>query len=130
MEGIPAVVLTHDQLSEMLESAGQRAAELAVKRLRSELQQSPEQATLERLRGYLADPATVADPRSLWAHSGIIREVQPTPRGKPKSVAWFMKFQRETGLKDCSTRRSPTHGRRKEWTFADIGLAWGVYYGR
>lgn len=128
MDAIPAVVLTQSQLNDMLEKAGQHAAELAVRQLRSELQQSPEQATLERLRGYLADPSIIANPREQWAHAGIIREIQPTPRGKPKSTAWFMRFQRESGLKGCPTRSSPVFGRRREWTFSDIRLAWLAYY--
>jgi hypothetical protein len=128
MEALQAVVLTNTQLRELLEEAGQVAAERAVLKLRSELHQTPEEAILKHLRSYLADPSTVSDPHTLWAHSGIIREIQPTPGGKPKSVAWFMKFQRETGLKECFSRRSPSHGRRKEWSFADVRLAWEAYY--
>ena len=128
MEALQAVVLTNTQLRELLEEAGQVAAERAVLKLRSELNQTPEEAILKQLRSYLADPSTVADPASHWAHSGVIREIQPTPRGKPKSVAWFMKFQRETGLKECFSRRSPSHGRRKEWSFEDIRLAWTKFY--
>lgn len=128
MEALQAVVLTNNQLRDLLEEAGQVAAERAVERLRSELQQTPEEVTVKQLRAYLADPAAVADPRALWAHSGIIREIALTSRGKPKSVAWFMKFQRESGLRECISRRSPGHGRRKEWTFADVRLAWLAYY--
>tara|TARA_Y100000815_G_scaffold14654_1_gene12863 strand:- start:160556 stop:160975 length:420 start_codon:yes stop_codon:yes gene_type:complete len=130
MDSIPAVVLTQSQLRKMIDTACERAAELAVNRLRSDLARTPEQETLDRLRQYLADPSSSTNPTEEWAHSGIIREIQLTPRGKPKSVAWFMKFQRDSGLMDCTTRKSPVHGRRKEWTFADIRMAWQVYYSR
>jgi len=130
MEAIQAVVLTETQLREMLEEAGKHAARVVAEDLRSELRQGPDERTLERLRAYIEDPETILNAQEQWAHSGIIREIHPTSRGKPKSTAWFMKFQRETGLKECRTRKSPIHGRRSEWTFADIRLAWQVYYGR
>lgn len=130
MEALQAVVLTQSQLNTMLEAAGVRAAELAVRKLHAELHQSPEDTTLQSLREYIANPGAVANPHDQWAHSGIIRLIQPTAQGEPKSVAWFMKFQRRTGLKDCHTRPSPVHGRRKEWTFHDIKLAWDSYYQR
>lgn len=41
-----------------------------------------------------------------------------------------MTFQRQTGLADCFTRPSPAYGRRREWCFADIKLAWDVFYRR
>ncbi len=41
-----------------------------------------------------------------------------------------LKFQRESGLADCFTRPSPAYGRRREWSFADIRLAWTAYYRR
>jgi len=41
-----------------------------------------------------------------------------------------MKFQREARLHECQIRQSPTYGRRREWTFADIKLAWYTYYRR
>ena len=128
MEAIQAVVLTETQLREMLEEAGKHAARLIAEDLRSELRQGPDERTLERLRAYIEDPAAISNPNEHWAHSAIIREIRPTSRGNAKSVAWFMKFQRETGLRDCRTQKCPVHGRRREWTFADIRLAWQVYY--
>lgn len=125
-----AVVLTGTQLREMLTEAAREGAKLAAQELRAELHQSPDDATLQKLRVYLSDPTTVANPHDQWAHSGLIRQIEPTPRGKPKSTAWFMKFQRETGLAECFTRPSPAFGRRREWTFADIRLAWQAYYRR
>ncbi len=128
MDALQALVLTHTQLREMLTEAARQGAVLAVQHLRAELHQSPEEATVHKLRAYLADPTTIPNPHEQWAHSGVIRQIEPTPRGKPKSTAWFMKFQRETGLVDCFTRPSPAFGRRREWRFADIRLAWETYY--
>jgi len=128
MEALQAVVLTHAQLRDMLSEAASQGAALAVSALRAELQQSPDDATLQKLRTYLTDPASVADPQEQWAHAGLIRQIESTSRGKPKSTAWFMKFQRETGLGECFNRPSPAYGRRREWTFADIRLAWNAYY--
>ena len=130
MEALQALVLTNIQLREMLTEAARQGATLAVGELRAELHQTPEDATLQRLRTYLTDPASLPTPYDHWAHSGLIRQIEPTPRGKPKSTAWFMKFQRETGLNQCHTRPSPAHGRRREWTFVDIKLAWDAYYRR
>ncbi|THK33743.1 hypothetical protein EHS39_34300 [Ensifer sp. MPMI2T] len=49
---------------------------------------------------------------------------------RSRSTAWFMKFQRETGLNECFSRSSPAYGRRREWAFFDIKLAWDAYYRR
>ncbi|CVI17453.1 conserved hypothetical protein [Agrobacterium fabacearum CFBP 5771] len=130
MEPMQALVLTHTQLDDMLREAARQGAALAVAELRKDLHQAPDDVTLQRLKAYLADPRTITNPHDCWAHSGIIRLIEPTPRGKPKSSAWFMKFQRETGLADCYTRPSPAYGRRREWSFADIALAWRAYYRR
>lgn len=128
MEALQALVLTSAQLRDMLMEAAKQGAALAVAELRADLRQSPEDATLQKLRSYLADAASLSNPRDHWADSGLIRRIQATGRGKPKSMAWFMKFQRETGLSGCPTRQSPAYGRRREWTFADIKLAWDAYY--
>ncbi len=123
-----ALVLTSTQLRDMLTEAAREGASLAVASLRAELHQTPDDATLKKLRAYLADPACLANPQDHWEHSELIRGIQPTARGKPKSTAWFMRFQRETGLNECFTRPSPAYGRRREWSFADIRLAWDAYY--
>ncbi|MER8798289.1 hypothetical protein NKH75_29675 [Mesorhizobium sp. M0984] len=128
MEAMQALVLTSTQLRAMLTEAARHGAALAVAELRADLHQTPEDATLQKLRSYLTDPASLSNPNDHWAHSELIRRIQTTARGKPKSAAWFMKFQRETGLNECFTRPSPAYGRRKEWTFADIRLAWDTYY--
>ncbi|MER8606592.1 hypothetical protein NKI54_15785 [Mesorhizobium sp. M0663] len=128
MEAMQALVLTSTQLRDMLTEAAKLGAALAVEELRADLHQTPDDATLQKLRCYLADPASLANPQDHWAHSDLIRRVQATTRGKPKSTAWFMKFQRETGLNECFARQSPAYGRRREWTFVDIRLAWDAYY--
>ncbi|MFK0207722.1 hypothetical protein [Agrobacterium sp. NPDC090283] len=130
MEPMQALVLTNTQLETMLREAARQGAALAVAELRKDIHQSPDDVTLQRLRTFLCDPASVPNPHECWAHSGIVRQIEPTPRGKPKSTAWFMKFQRETGLANCFTRQSPGFGRRREWSFADIRLAWETYYRR
>ncbi|GAA3075259.1 hypothetical protein GCM10010520_22970 [Rhizobium viscosum] len=130
MEALQTLVLTDAQLRDMLAEAARRGAALAVEELRSQLHQSPDEATLQRLRLYLSDPGSLKDPYTHWAHSGIIRQIAATARDKPKSTAWFMKFQRETKLNECFNRPSPAYGRRREWTFFDIKLAWDAYYRR
>ncbi|TCQ16406.1 hypothetical protein [Rhizobium sp. PP-CC-3G-465] len=130
MEALRALVLSEAQLRDMLTDAAREGAAMAVRELEARLSQSPEEATLQKLRAYLADPTAVPAPHEQWAHSGIIRQIEPTPRGKPKSTAWFMKFQRETALNECFSRPSPAYGRRREWSFFDIGLAWNAYYRR
>lgn len=125
-----ALVLTDAQLRELLTEAARQGAALAVEELRAELRQSPDDATLQELRAYISDPGTQPDPYGKWAHSGIVRNIQLTSHGKPKSTAWFMRFQRETGLGQCHARQSAGHGKRREWAFADIKLAWDAYYGR
>lgn len=130
MEPISAVVLTHSQLESMIREAARQGAALAVAELRKDLHQSPDDVTLQRLRAYLSDPSSISNPHELWAHSGTIRQVAQTARGKSKSTAWFMKFQRETRLGECFSRSSPGYGRRREWSFADIRLAWETYYHR
>jgi hypothetical protein len=128
MEALQALVLTNAQLHDMLTDAAKEGAKLAVTELRADLHQTPEDATLQQLRAYLSDPASIPNPHELWAHADIIRRIEATPRSKPKSASWFMKFQRQTGLKDCRNRPGPAHGRRREWTFMDIKLAWDAYY--
>ncbi|MDX8469016.1 hypothetical protein RFM26_25240 [Mesorhizobium sp. VK23B] len=128
MEALQALVLTNAQLRELLTEAAKQGAALAVRELRADLHQTPEDASLQKLHAYLAGPASLANPQGHWAHSGIIRQIQPTARGKPKSTACFMKFQRETGLSGCPTRQSPAYRKRREWSLADIGLAWNAYY--
>ncbi|MBY2985690.1 hypothetical protein [Rhizobium leguminosarum] len=130
MEALHALVLTEAQLREMLTEAAKRGAAMAVDELRAQLHRAPDDATLQKLRVYLADQASLANPHDHWAHSGIIRQIGVTSRGKPKSTAWFMKFQRETTLNECFSRPSPAYGRRREWTFFDIKLAWDAYYRR
>ena len=128
MEALQALVLSDVQLREMLTDAAREGATKAIEELRADLRRSPDDTVLEELRTYIANPASIANPAERWAHSGIIRQLQPTARGKAKSTAWFMKFQRDSGLSQCRFRQSPAYGRRREWTFYDIRLAWCSYY--
>lgn len=128
MEATPAIVLTHVQLKELMMAAGEEAANRVVTDLRNDLIQDPRTQTLNRLRAYVADPTTIPDPRDQWADSQIIRQIQPTVQGKTKSISWFMKFQKQTNLKNCITRKSQSHGRAREWCFEDIRNAWSIYY--
>jgi len=128
MDAMQALVLTATQLDDMLREAARQGAALAVADLRKETHQSPDDVTLQRLRTFLSDPSSIPNPNDCWAHSGIIRQIELTPRGKPKSSAWFMTFQRQTGLAGCYTRPSRAYGRRREWSFVDIRLAWEAYY--
>lgn len=130
MEPMQALVLTSTQLDKIVREAARQGAALAVAELRQDLNRTPDDMTLQSLRAYLQDPASVTNPHECWAHGGIIRQVAVTPRGKPKSAAWFMKFQRESRLVECFSRQSPNFGRRREWSFADIRLAWSTYYRR
>ena len=130
MEAMQALVLTNAQLRDMLTEAARQGAAIAVETLRAELHQSPDETVLQKLRAYIADPSTIPNPHEHWAHSGLICQIDPKPNGKPRSSAWFMKFQRDTGLVDCFNRPSPAYGRRREWSFHDIRLAWNVYYRR
>lgn len=73
MEAMPAVVLSGAHLRDLLTEAAREGAKLAVQELRAYLHQTPEDATLQKLRAYLSDPASVPNPHDQWAHSGIIR---------------------------------------------------------
>ncbi|WP_292321244.1 hypothetical protein [Mesorhizobium sp.] len=58
-----ALVLTSIQLRDMLTEAAKQGAALAVQELRADLLQAPEDVTLQTLRRYLADPASLSNPR-------------------------------------------------------------------
>lgn len=130
MEALQALVLTDHQLRQLLSEAARQGAILAIGELRADLRQTPDEATLQKLRAFVADSTSLSNPNELWAHSGLIRAISQKQSGKPKSAAWFAKFQRETGLAECPSRASPGYGRRREWSFADIRLAWDAYYRR
>ena len=48
-----------------------QGAALAVRKLRANLHQTPDDATLQKLRGYLANPASLSNPNDHWAHNGL-----------------------------------------------------------
>ena len=128
MEAIPAIVLTKSDLQEMLEQAGQRAAELVLAQHNADLMLDPQERQVKLLRGYLADRSSIEDPRAMWANSHHIRRLEVGANGKPKSMTWLHRFKQETGLAACVSRPSPAHGRLREWTFEDIANAWERYY--
>ncbi|PLX39564.1 MAG: hypothetical protein C0606_03430 [Hyphomicrobiales bacterium] len=128
MEAIPAIVLSKDVLEEMLTEAGRRAAELTVEKLQAQLVQDPRERHLRLLRSYLLDRSEVEKPRDMWASSHDIRRIELSAKGKPKSTTWFQRFKRESGLAECVSRPSASHGRLQEWTFEDIANAWQRFY--
>ncbi|ESW78393.1 hypothetical protein X770_32400 [Mesorhizobium sp. LSJC269B00] len=73
MEALQALVLTSTQLPDMLTDAGRQGAALAVAELHADLRQSPEDATLQKLRSYLTEPASLSNPHDQWADSGLVR---------------------------------------------------------
>ncbi|MEM5585235.1 hypothetical protein WNZ15_22455 [Roseibium sp. AS2] len=128
MEALPAIVLSTEALEEMLERVGRRAAELVVAQLNADLREDPQDRQVKLLRCYLADRRSIEDPRAMWANSHHIRRIEVGSNGKPKSMTWLHRFKQESGLIDCVSRPSPTHGRLREWTFEDIANAWERYY--
>ncbi|MDX8443075.1 hypothetical protein [Mesorhizobium australafricanum] len=50
MEALQALVLTNAQLRELLTEAAKQGAALAVRELRADLHQTPEDASLQKLR--------------------------------------------------------------------------------
>lgn len=128
MDAISAVVLSQEALNKMVEQAAQRGAEQAIKHFKTELEQDPQDRHVRRLRDYLADRSSIENPREIWASSHHIRQIELSTKGKPKSTTWMQQFKHESGLADCTSRPSPTHGRLREWTFEDIANAWERFY--
>ncbi len=128
MKGIPAVVLTEESLTSLLVAAGELAAKRTVELLENNLVQSPTDKKLLSLIGYIQDRTTIDNPRDHWAHGKHIKMINPPKSGKPRSDTWFHYFKQKTGLHDCFSRKSPEHGRLREWTFEDIAIAWDKYY--
>lgn len=128
MEGKTAVILTDEQLRVLAEVAGRAAATLVVAELKTELRADPFEQQVARLRAYMLDPSSTPNPRALWASSKHIRMLEPGSSGKPKSVAWFQRFKKESCLAESVSRPSPEHGRLRGWTFADIAMAYEAYY--
>ncbi len=128
MKGIPAIVISEENLKGMLVAAGELAATLTVEKLEKRIIQGPDEKTTLKLRGYIQDRSTLQNPREHWANGIHIKDINPASTGKPRTNTWFHHFKKRTGLKDCFTRQSPRHSRMKEWTFEDVANAWDMYY--
>lgn len=128
MEGQPALILAPDQLKDLLTKTAEQAAAQAVAALREDLARDPQDQIVEDLRRYILDDTTEPNPETRWASGHHIRAIELNRSGKPKSVGWFHKFKKESGLNQCPHRSSPQHGRLQEWSFRDIALAWNAYY--
>lgn len=124
MEGTTALIITKNDLKEIINAAGTAAAIKAVEALRSDLNQDPSEKHLNLLRAYITDRTSLKNPRDHFASSRLIRMIAPHKTGKPKSVSWFHKFKQTSGLNTCPHRTSHEHGRLQEWCFEDIANAW------
>lgn len=124
MEGTTALIVTKNDLAEIISAAGTMAAIKAVEALRADLNQDPAEKQLQLLRNYIADRTTINNPRDHWASGRLIRMIAPNQNGKPKSVSWFQKFKQTSGLNTCPHRTSHEHGRLQEWCFEDIANVW------
>ncbi|MET3591745.1 hypothetical protein ABID26_001129 [Mesorhizobium shonense] len=81
MEALQALVLTNAQLRELFTEAAKQGAALAVRELRADVHQTPEDASLQKLRAYLADPASLAN------HKAIGRTAASSARSNPRHAA-------------------------------------------
>lgn len=128
MEGQPALILAPDQLNQLLTKTAKQAAEIAVATMSEDLKRDPRDQVTQDLRTYILDDTTQPHPENCWVNGHHIRQIELNGRGKPKSMAWFQNFKRDSGLAACPHRSSPQHGRLQEWTFRDVALAWHAYY--
>ena len=128
MNGQPAVIVTAENLEQLMLDAGRTAAREVLERVTSDANLDPLERHVRLLRDYLEDRSVVSKPRELFASSRHIRLLAPNRNGKPKSVSWFQTFKQESGLARCDHRPSPTHGRLHEWCFEDIANAWVHYH--
>ena len=128
MDATPALILTRHELRQLMADTAAEAATQAVTAMKSDLRSDPTERAISALRQYLEDRSTIANPRDHWANGHHIRGIQTNAKGKSKSMGWFMRFKRQSGLNQCVTRSSTQHGRLQEWTFEDIALCWDIYY--
>lgn len=124
MQGMEAIVVTKHELKELLKEAGEAGASEILDAFKDELITDPVLKQTNRLRDYIADRSTIANPREEWANGRHIRMLKPAKNGKPKSVAWFQEFKKKSKLNQCFHRPSVDHGRLQEWCFEDIYLSW------
>ncbi len=128
MQAMQALVIMEHELTELLTKAGKVAALEVLEDFRQELNQDPVLKHADRLRSYIENRSLIDNPRDLWSNGRHIRLITPTKNGKPKSIAWFQTFKKESNLKNCVNRPSPDHGRLQEWCFEDIANAWDHYH--
>ena len=127
MNGQPAVVVTEDDLKDMMIGAGRVAAKEVMEQVKGDINRDPMERQVMLLRQFIEDRSTIKEPDKHYASSRHIRMLTPNKNGKPKSVSWFQGFKKESRLDQCHHRPSPNHGRLHEWSFEDIANAW-VYY--
>ena len=128
MEAMQALVIMEHELTDLLTKTGKIAAAEILEAFRQEINQDPIEKHATTLRNYIEDRTTLKDPRNRFAHGHHIRLLNPAKNNKPKSIAWFQNFKKESQLKDCPSRASTTHGRLQEWCFEDIANAWDYYH--
>jgi len=124
MVGQPAFVVMEYELEHMLRTTAREAAQEVIAAFRSELSVDPTDAVVRRLRGYLEDRSSVANPRDQWANGLHIRLLKPGPGGKARSTSWLQQFKVRSGLCACISRKSLSVGGTREWCFEDIANAW------
>jgi uncharacterized protein len=123
-----ALIISADDLKNLLAQTAAEAATKAVADLKTELRSCPDARIIQALRQRILRQETIDDGRRQWANSHHICRIMLSAKGKPKSAAWFSQFKRESGLQACFSRSSPRHGRLREWTIDDIASAWRHYY--
>jgi len=128
MQGTDAIVVTKHDLKQMLTEAGTVAAEKVLNSFKDELNVDPLEKQAKRLKDFIEDRTTIENPRGEWASGRHIRLIAPNKNGKPKSMAWFQTFKKESILNQCPDRSSTDHGRLREWCFEDIANAWDYYH--
>jgi len=128
MDGTNAIIVTKQDLKQMLTEAGIIAAETVLNNFKEELNTNPLEKQTKRLKDFIADRSTIPNPKDEWANGRHIRLLAPNKNGKPKSMAWFQTFKKESILNHCPSRSSTDHGRLREWRFEDIANAWDHYH--
>ncbi|OBY24582.1 hypothetical protein A9D60_24050 [Leisingera sp. JC1] len=124
MNGQPAMIFLEHELQHMLTEAAKQAAQEVIDNFKSELSTDPNEVVIRKLRKYLADRRSVANPRDQWANGLHIRSIKTNTRGKPRSQSWFQQFKVKSGLNGCFSRKSLSSGGFREWCFEDIANAW------
>ena len=124
MQGQPALIIMEHELQHMLKSVAKVAAQKVIDDFRAELSTDPTETHIRKLRTFIEDRSTVANPRAVWANGKHIRGIRLSSKGKALSTSWFHHFKRDSGLGNCISRKSQTAGGHVEWCFEDIANAW------